>query len=75
MATNWITNHLFIGIAKTVLESPSPEICGDAVDQCSFIVLCLSTAVAKGYKKNKGKAPSGIQSFFEPIIVFVRDEV
>jgi F-type H+-transporting ATPase subunit a len=32
-------------------------------------------AVAKGYKKNSGKAPSGIQSFFEPIIVFVRDEI
>ena len=31
--------------------------------------------VAKGYNKNKGKAPKGIQSFFEPIIVFVRDEI
>ena len=33
------------------------------------------TAVARGYKKNEGKAPSGIQSFFEPIIVFIRDEI
>jgi F-type H+-transporting ATPase subunit a len=32
-------------------------------------------AVAKGYKNNAGKAPKGIQSFFEPIIVFVRDEI
>jgi len=31
--------------------------------------------VAAGYKKNKGKAPKGIQSFFEPIIIFVRDDI
>jgi F-type H+-transporting ATPase subunit a len=40
----------------------------------TFLVL-IFLAVAKGYKKNHGKAPSGIQSFFEPIIVFVRDEI
>lgn len=39
------------------------------------LLLLVFTAVAKGYIKNKGKAPKGIQSFFEPIIVFVRDEV
>ena len=38
------------------------------------LVLILS-AVGRGYKRNKGKAPSGIQSFFEPVIVFVRDEI
>ena len=32
-------------------------------------------AVASGYKKNRGKAPSGIQSFFEPIILFIRDDI
>ncbi len=32
-------------------------------------------AVASGYKKNAGKAPSGIQSFFEPIILFIRDDI
>ncbi|MEO1652834.1 MAG: F0F1 ATP synthase subunit A [Bacteroidota bacterium] len=31
--------------------------------------------VAGSYRKNKGKAPRGIQSFFEPIIVFVRDDI
>lgn len=30
---------------------------------------------AAGYKKREGKAPKGIQSFLEPLIVFVRDEV
>jgi F-type H+-transporting ATPase subunit a len=32
-------------------------------------------AVAKGYQRNKNKAPSGIQSFMEPVILFIRDEV
>ncbi|MBX2961063.1 MAG: F0F1 ATP synthase subunit A [Cyclobacteriaceae bacterium] len=38
-----------------------------------LIVVFLSAA--KTSKRNSGKAPSGIQSFLEPIIVFVRDEV
>jgi len=32
-------------------------------------------SVAKGARDNKGKAPKGLQSFFEPIILFVRDEI
>ena len=39
------------------------------------IMLFVFLAVARGYKKNAGKAPSGIQSLFEPIIIFVRDEI
>ena len=39
------------------------------------LLLFVFLAVAKGYQKNRGKAPSGIQSFFEPIIIFIRDEV
>ncbi|HOX82020.1 MAG TPA: F0F1 ATP synthase subunit A [Chryseolinea sp.] len=39
------------------------------------LMVLVFMAVAKGYKKNKGAAPSGIQSFIEPIIVFVRDEI
>lgn len=41
----------------------------------SVLLLLIFTAVAKGYKTNKGKAPKGIQSFLEPIIVFLRDDV
>ncbi|MCZ6693502.1 MAG: F0F1 ATP synthase subunit A [Bacteroidetes bacterium] len=40
-----------------------------------LILLWIFTSVAKGYKKNEGKAPSGVQSFFEPIIIYVRDEI
>lgn len=39
------------------------------------IMLLIFFSVARGYKKNKGRAPRGIQSFFEPIIIFVRDEI
>ncbi len=39
------------------------------------LMVLVFLAVAKGYKKNKGAAPSGIQSFIEPIIMFVRDEI
>jgi F-type H+-transporting ATPase subunit a len=31
--------------------------------------------VAKAYKKRDGKAPTGMQNFFEPLITFIRDEV
>ena len=41
----------------------------------SIILVLVFLAVARGYKKNAGQAPRGIQSFFEPIIVYVRDEI
>lgn len=41
----------------------------------STFLIIVFLAVARGYKKNAGKAPKGIQSFFEPIIVYVRDEI
>ena len=40
----------------------------------AIIMLVVFFSVARGYKSPK-KAPRGIQSFFEPIIVFVRDEI
>lgn len=39
------------------------------------LLLFVFISVAKGFKKNHGKAPTGLQSFFEPIILFVRDEI
>lgn len=41
----------------------------------AILLLVVFLLVSKGYSKNKGKAPSGIQSFLEPIIVFIQDEV
>ena len=39
------------------------------------LMLIIFTSVARGFKKNKGKAPKGVQSLMEPLIVFIRDEV
>ncbi|WP_026998950.1 F0F1 ATP synthase subunit A [Eisenibacter elegans] len=39
------------------------------------LLMFVFLSVAAGYKKNAGKAPRGIQSFFEPIILFVRDDI
>ncbi len=39
------------------------------------LLLILLLSVARSYRKNAGKAPSGLQSFIEPVILFVRDEV
>jgi F-type H+-transporting ATPase subunit a len=41
----------------------------------ALILFLIFTSVARGYTKNKGKAPKGIQSFMEPLIVYMRDEV
>ncbi len=41
----------------------------------SILLVLLFLAVARGYKKNDGKAPSGLQSFMEPFFTFIRDEV
>jgi len=40
-----------------------------------LILFAVFIPVAKGYSKRKGAAPKGIQSFFEPIVVFIRDEI
>ncbi len=39
------------------------------------LLLIVFLSVAKSYKNNLGKAPKGLQSFIEPIVVFVRDEI
>lgn len=38
-------------------------------------ILWLFLSIAKAYTRNKGKAPKGKQSFFEPLILFIRDDV
>jgi F-type H+-transporting ATPase subunit a len=39
------------------------------------LLLVVFLSVAKSYVANPGKAPKGLQSFMEPLILFVRDEV
>ncbi|PCH96077.1 MAG: ATP synthase F0 subunit A [Bacteroidetes bacterium] len=39
------------------------------------IMLFVFISVARTYARNPDKAPTGLQSFIEPIIVFVRDDI
>ena len=39
------------------------------------VILAVFLKVANSYKKNAGKSPKGIQSWIEPIIIFVRDDI
>jgi F-type H+-transporting ATPase subunit a len=39
------------------------------------ILLIIFLSVSSAYKKRQGKAPKGLQSFMEPIILFVRDDI
>ncbi len=40
-----------------------------------LVILIVFISVAGAYKKRVGKAPKGLQSLIEPIIVFVRDDI
>src|SRR6185312_6934356 len=39
------------------------------------VLLVLFLSVSSTYKKRVGKAPKGLQSFMEPLVVFIRDDV
>ena len=40
-----------------------------------FLLYLILSATAKGYKKNVGHAPKGIQAVMEPLILFVKNDV
>ncbi|RZK79683.1 MAG: ATP synthase F0 subunit A [Pedobacter sp.] len=40
-----------------------------------IVILAVFLNVANGYKTRKGKSPKGLQSWMEPIILFVRDDI
>ena len=40
-----------------------------------IVMLWIFLSVAKVYSKREGKAPTGLQNLFEPIILFIRDDV
>ena len=41
----------------------------------AFLLVLVFWSVARGYEKRVGKAPKGIQAFFEPLIIFIRDDI
>lgn len=40
-----------------------------------LILIIIFISVASSYKKNAGKAPKGLQSLVEPVIIFIRDDI
>lgn len=40
-----------------------------------FLMLWIFISVAKTYTRTPGKAPKGMQSLIEPLIIFVRDDI
>jgi len=46
-----------------------------AVFITAILMLLIFLSIAKAYKKRPNEAPKGLQSFLEPIILFVRDDV
>ena len=40
-----------------------------------ILISCIFLTVAKRYKQHPDEAPSGLQAFIEPVIVFIQDEV
>jgi len=68
-------NHIYLAESgKPVLDfSITKNVLMLFINAILLITVLLS--VAKAYKKNSGKAPKGIQSFIEPIVLFVKDEI
>ena len=40
-----------------------------------LLMIYIFTSVASAYKKREGKAPKGLQSLLEPLILFIRDDI
>lgn len=68
-------NHIYLSDSgEGVLDlSITKNVAMLLINATLLVVVLLS--VARAYKKNAGRAPKGLQSFIEPIVVFVRDEV
>ncbi|WP_173809895.1 F0F1 ATP synthase subunit A [Hymenobacter caeli] len=46
-----------------------------ALAMSSLVLVLVFASVARGYRRRVGRAPTGLQSFLEPFVVFIRDEV
>jgi len=67
-------NPADIDEAVTVIDfSPSKTVL--QMFLIGLLLVFVFTRVAKRYAANRGAAPSGMQSFFEPVIEFVRDDI
>jgi len=68
-------NHIYLeDSGESVLDlSITKNVAMLFINAALMVLVFLS--IARAYNRNRGKAPSGMQSLFEPIILFVRDEI
>jgi F-type H+-transporting ATPase subunit a len=66
-------NHITLNGNSVLDLSITKNVAMLLINAALLFIILLS--VAKAYKKNAGKAPKGLQSFLEPVVIFVRDEV
>ena len=68
-------NHIYLeGTKKAVLDLSITKNVAMLFINAALLLLVF-VSIAKAYKKNRARAPKGLQSFFEPVILFVRDEI
>jgi F-type H+-transporting ATPase subunit a len=46
-----------------------------AVFMSAILMILVFVSVAKAYTRNRDKAPTGLQSLLEPLIIFIRDDI
>ena len=46
-----------------------------AILMSSLLLIFVFISVARAYTRNRDKAPSGLQSLLEPLIIFIRDDI
>ncbi|MEI7498983.1 MAG: F0F1 ATP synthase subunit A [Bacteroidota bacterium] len=46
-----------------------------AIFMSSLLMILVFLSVARAYTRNRDKAPSGLQSLMEPLIIFIRDDI
>ena len=82
-ANNYILEHEHVKVVDNqgnILEDVHPldlSITKNVASMmiASLLLLIIGFTIAGSYKKREGQAPKGIQSFFEPIIVYLRDDL
>lgn len=68
-------NHIYLeGTDKAVLDLSITKNVAMLFINAALLLLVF-VSIAGAYKRNRARAPRGLQSFFEPVILFVRDEI
>ena len=66
-------NKIYLGETAVLDFSITKNVMMLFINATLLMVMLIS--VSRAYKRNVGKAPRGLQSFIEPVILFVKDEI